>query len=395
MKRWFFLPVVLLLSSCYVFRAYKFRKFELTSLDKIDAVSLPPSPQPFLFAYDTVRYPQMVRYLDENLAASQSYAFLVIRRDTILYERYFGNITDTTVLPSFSVAKSVTSTLLAIALHEGYIKNLQDPVTTYLPQLRKKDRAWDSVTLQHVLDMRSGVKSNESYTNPFSDVLKLGFASNVSKHALQSKTEEPPGRFEYKSTNTQLLALIVEKATGRKLQDYAAEKLWAPLGMEHTTTWNSDKRQTVRAFCCINAVARDYAKLGRLFLKKGAWQGKQLVTEDWVGRSTNADTMLKYGGYKNQWWAGAQYKYFDDSVKAAQFVQTRGGGARFFVPQRPKGSDKYGVQYYTGAFHAEGLLGQYVYVHPAKDLVIVRLGYNWSHPNYYARQFIYKLGEDL
>ncbi|HVF97463.1 MAG TPA: serine hydrolase, partial [Flavisolibacter sp.] len=175
MKRVFVFLSLVVFSSCYVFKAYRFRKFELKDLDKIDAVKLPRSPQPFSFAYDTTRYPQMVRYLDENLAASQTYAFLVIRRDTVLYERYFGNTTDSTKLPAFSVAKSVTSTLLGIALREGYIKNLQEPVTNYLPQLRKSDKRFDNVTIQQVLDMRSGVESNESYTNPFSDVLKLGF----------------------------------------------------------------------------------------------------------------------------------------------------------------------------------------------------------------------------
>jgi CubicO group peptidase (beta-lactamase class C family) len=183
----------------------------------------------------------------------------------VLYERYFGEVTPVTKLPSFSVAKSIVSTLVGIALYESKIKSLQEQVTNYLPPLRKNDERFDVVTIQHVLDMRSGVKSGENYANPFSDVLKMGFARNLSKPALKTKLEKMPGGFDYKSVNTQILALIVEKATGKKLQDYASEKRWQQLQIEHETTWNQDKEGMVRAFCCINAAARDYAKFGASF----------------------------------------------------------------------------------------------------------------------------------
>jgi len=382
----------LLFSSCHVFKAYRFRNFELKDLDKLDAVTLPASAQAATFVYDTVNQKQLANYLDENLANSRTYAFMVIRNDSVLYERYFGDVTANSKLPSFSVAKSVVSTLLGIALNEGKIKSLQEPITNYLPQLRKNDRRFDSVTIQHVLDMRSGVKSNENYSSPFSDVLKMGFASNVSKPALKAELEKMPGEFDYKSVNTQILALIVEKATGKKLQEYATEKLWQPLQMEHQATWNADKQGTVRAFCCINAAARDYAKFGSLFLHGGKWQGKQIVPESWVQQSTDLDTMSKYGGYKNQWWSRMSRRNFSDMEKAKSFASNKNGAFVRTVLQKDGTQPRFIVEW-RDAFMAQGILGQYVYVNPGKKLVIVRLGHNWSHPKLYADGFIHQVAE--
>ena len=387
MNRILLLATIFMLSSCYVFKAYRFRKFELQDLPKLDAVPLPASPTPFSFAYDTSGNIPLVKYLDSNLISSNTYAFMVVKNDTILYERYFGDVTSSSRLPSFSVAKSFVSTLVGIALHEGYIKSLTEPITNYLPKLLKNDKRFANITIQHVLDMRSGVRSNENYTNPFSDVLKMGFANNVSKPAFNAGIETNPGEYEYKSVNTQLLALMVEKATGRKLQEYAIEKIWRPLGMEYDATWNADKEKTVRAFCCINAAARDYAKFGRLFLKKGAWQGKQIVPEEWVNASVDADTMLKYNGYKNQWWGRGTNIGFKDSSEASSFQNSHPGSSEPFV-WRMQDSNMYNARYYDGSFYAQGMLGQYVYVHPQKNLIIVRLGYNWSHPEFYAEGFI-------
>ena len=384
----------ILLSSCYVFKAYRFRNFELKDLDKMDATQLPPAVVPFQFSYDTARNRQLTQYLDENLAQSRTYAFVVIRNDSVLYERYFGEVTDSTKLPSFSVAKSFTSTLLGMALHDGLIKSLDEPITHYLPELRKEDKGFDKVTIQHVLDMRSGVKSNENYSNPFSDVLKMGFASSVSKPALKTSLEQPPGSFEYKSVNTQLLALVVEKATGRKLHDYAREKLWQPLGMQHPATWNIDKQQTARAFCCINAAAIDYAKFGRLFLNNGVWEGKQLISADWVKRSTSLDTMQAYGGYKNHWWSSLTRVSFNEKEKATLFATSKQKASIKTYPVKESDKNRFVVEY-REAYHAEGILGQYVYVNPAKKLIIVRLGHNWSHPRFYAENFIYNLGQIL
>lgn len=221
--------ITLFASSCFVVKAYRFRKFELEDLHKFKRTAFAASSSPFTFATDTNSNPKLKYYLDSFLRDTRTYGFLIIRRDSILYERYFGTISSNTQLPSFSVAKSVTGTLVGIAHAEGKIKSLNDPITNYLPELKKGNSDFQKINVQHLLDMRSGIKSNEDYYNPFSDVLKMGFAANVYNPALKSDLEKGPGEFEYRSVNTQLLALIVEKATGKKLQDYFAEKLWQQL----------------------------------------------------------------------------------------------------------------------------------------------------------------------
>lgn len=360
----------------------------------MDAVALKPADTPFVFAYNTAKHAPLAAFLDSNLQGSRTYAFLVIQNDSIIYERYFGAVTDSSKLPSFSVAKSFVSALTGIAIEEGYIKNVNDPVTAYLPSLRGVDGDYDKVTVQHLLDMRSGVKSNENYSNPFSDVLKMGFARSVSRTALKTKLEDAPDTFDYRSVNTQLLAMVIEKATGRSLQDYAMEKLWAPLGMEYMATWNDDKKDMVRAFCCINAAARDFAKFGMLYLKNGLWQGKQVVPSSWIKNSVHPDTLRMYGNYKNQWWSDVNRTSFTDYEKAKEFAALHPQSQ--VRPMEPENRPPYYlVQYPSGAYHAEGILGQYIYVNPAKNLVIVRMGQNWSHPSQYAQGFIYNLGAFL
>ena len=385
-------------SSCYVTKAYQNRKFLLSSLETFEVTKLPPSPTPFHFTESVISpMPKLNEYLDTNLEGTKTYAFLVIRNDSILYERYFDHLPINKQLPSFSVAKSFISTLIGIAYEEGKIHNLQDPITLYIPALADRDIRFKNVSIQNLLDMRSGVKSNENYINPFSDVLKLGFAKNIKSKTLAVKYGNAPGKFEYRSVNTQLLAIILENATGEKVQDYLIEKLWLPLGMEYPASWNIDdeKHKTVRAFCCINAAARDFAKFGRLFLQKGKWGNNQIISNAWINQSTNKDTFNMYEGYKNQWWSSKSVDVFSDSLAAKVFAEGGIGASKTYGFETQNGFRNFAVQYRDGAFHAEGLLEQYVYINPKKNIVIVRLGYSWKHPRMDSESFIYNLGKNL
>lgn len=387
---------LLALPSCYVLTAYKYRHFKLESLSDLRSVPLEKSPESFRFVEATANYPRLKHILDSILAPTPTYSFLVIRNDSILYEKYFGDIQPSTKLPSFSVAKSFVATLVGIAREEGKIKSLAEPITHYLPELKKRDPAFEKITIQHLLDMRSGIKSVENYDSPFSNVIKLGFAKNITKHTLNIKIEKAPGEYAYKSLNTQLLALIVERATQSKLQDYLVEKIWKPLQMESEATWNTDKRRTVRAFCCINATTRDFAKFGRLYLRKGNWDGKQIVSEDWVKASTSLDTMRRYEGYRNQWWSNVTSRYFMDSIQAVAYQQKLAfpSSLRRYIPRNGK-NVMFRVVYRTPAFHAEGILNQYVYVNPLKNVVIVRMGYHWGNSSFSPNGLLYWLGDRL
>lgn len=386
------------LSSCYFFKAMKYKKYPLEKLDEFASVPFQPSEQPFRFKHGSVS-PALKNELDSLLKGSNRYAMLVIQNDSILYEFYNHKIADTTLLPSFSVAKSYVSTMIAIALEEGKIKSLNEPITNYLPELKKRDSRFSNITIQHVLDMRSGIKSSENYFNPMSDVLRLGFGKNINKKSLRISIEKEPNQFfEYKSINTQLLGMIVERSTGMKLQDYFVEKIQKPLQFEHPSTWIYDdaKHKTLRAFCCMNLTAKDYAKFGRLILNKGKWQGKQIVSEKWVESILSIENRKATDGYKNQWWSNISQKIFNDSIAMQKYVLNNPAvyGVEKISLEKvlinykiSKPSDKiengkksWLVSYYNDGIHAQGLIGQYIYISPEKNSIVVILS-NTLNPN--------------
>lgn len=274
---------------------------------------------------------------DEYLAYNNTVAFLIIKNDTIQYENYFNGYSRESVVASFSMAKSVTSILIGCAMDDGLIKSVDEPIVKYIPEL--KGNGLDGVTIEHLLQMTSGIKFSESYVNPFGDAATFYYGTNLIKAIEKRKPETAPGtKFKYSSGDTQLLGLVLERALkDTKITDYLQEKLWKPLGMEYDATWSLDRNDGLeKTFCCVNARARDFAKIGRLYLNKGNWNGHQIVSEKWVERSITPDTLN--GGanyYKYQWWLEPE-----------------------------------------GAFMAKGILGQYIYVNPSKDLIIVRLGKN-------------------
>ncbi len=190
-----------------------------------------------------------------------------------------------------------------------------------------------------MLQIIYGIDFNESYTNPFGDAATFYYGINLRKATRKIKLKTKPEHyFEYVSGNTQLLDLVLERALKEQtVTAYLEEKLWIPLEMEFEASWSIDKKKNglEKTFCCINARVRDFAKIGRLYFNKGRWNGKQIVSEDWVRQSTKIDTS---GGsawnYQYQWW----------------------------LPSK------------TGDFMAAGILGQYIYVNPEKELIIVRLG---------------------
>jgi CubicO group peptidase (beta-lactamase class C family) len=214
---------------------------------------------------------------------------------------------------------------------------VQDPVTQYVPELKKN--GFDAVTLLHLLQMTSGLRFNESYVNPLGHAASFYYGRYLNKSSTKLRLKHVPGLdWDYVSGNTQLLGLVLARALKTKsITEYAQEKLWTPLKMESPASWSTDRKTQgmEKTFCCINATARDFAKIGRLYLHKGKWNSQQVVPEAWVHESTRRDTSAgSVPFYQYQWW----------------------------LPQ--PGQD----------FMAQGILGQYIYVHPAKELVLVRLG---------------------
>lgn len=331
-----------LLSSCHVGRFVVYNFAGINDHKKFPKGNISKPEQPFHFYEvntDQVKLPKSgtikgkTLSFEELLQGSKTVAFLVVRNDSLYYEKYFNKYDKESVVASFSMAKSYVSALMGIAIAEGFIKSVNEPIVNYIPELNKEK--FGNVTIEQVLNMRSGIYFNESYFNPFGDVAKYYYGTNLRKYIKKLKVKKAPGEeFEYISLNTQLLGLAIENATKKPLYKYLEEKIWIPLGMEYDASWSLDSRKngTAKAFCCLNARARDFAKFGRLYLNNGNWNGRQIVPAEWVRRSTAGNNT----GYSYQWW---------------------------LLPTETRTD-----------YEAQGILGQYTYVCPEKNMVIVRLG---------------------
>lgn len=367
MKQLYFLSILLsclLLSSCHVGRFFVWNFADIKDHKKFPKIEVERDSN-YTFAFEELRrndlFPQKrIGYngndlsLAEALEKEKTVAFLVIRKDTIIYERYFHKYDSSSIVPSFSMAKSFTSALLGIAIEEGYIDSVGESIRTYIPELPEIPYA--DISLEDLLDMRSGLEFKEQYFNPFGHVAKSYYGRNLRKFSRQLKAKDKAGeKFEYISVNTQLLGWAIENATGKKLPDYLEEKIWKPLGMEFDASWSIDskKHQMAKAFCCLNARARDFAKFGRLYLQEGKWEGKQIIPKKWIERSLDFNPSSYYS---YQWW------------------------------KRPNKSA-------PNNFYAQGFLGQFIYVDPNKDLIIVRLGKKTA--DIYWPSFFQKIAQHL
>lgn len=344
--------VSIFLSSCKLGRFVVYNFADIKDYKKFPSRPLISNETKFKFySTDKGKYPDTLKMgnvptpFDRILEDNKTVAFLIIKNDTIQCEKYFKGYDKESIIPSFSMAKSVTSILIGCAIDDGLIKSVEEPITNYIPELKKN--GFEKVSIKHLLQMTSALKFNESYFNPFGHAASFYYGRNLKREIAKLKLKGIPGQqFEYVSGNTQLLGLVLERALKVKtVTQYFQEKLWTPLEMEYDGSWSLDKKNegTEKTFCCINARARDFAKIGRLYLNKGNWNGKQIVSRKWVEESIKIDTTE--GGadyYKYQWW----------------------------LPST------------TGDFMAEGILGQYIYVDPSRNIVIVRLGKNNGRVNW-------------
>lgn len=272
--------------------------------------------------------------------------FLVIKDDSILYEKYFTGATDKDLLTSFSLSKSITSILIGIALDEGKIDSIEDPVDKYIPTLT--GTGYEGVTIRNILQMASGIKFSEDYGDPDSDINQVMFKTYVYFEHLEEwitefESERPQGeKHHYQSINTEILAVILKNVYDKPLSELLSEKIWQPMGAEQDANWNTDEYDTEIAFGFLNATLRDYAKIGLLMLHKGELNGHRIVSEAWVEQSTtirpgeSRPVIDKGNGYQFHWWI-------------------------------PTGNDE-------GEFMASGYMGQVIYVNPARNVVIVKTG---------------------
>jgi CubicO group peptidase (beta-lactamase class C family) len=301
-----------------------------------DTVNTSNTTQPWPFHKSYNKYPTP-EDLEDYHKNQRTVAYLIIKNDSILYEKYYDGFDKDTKSNSFSVVKSMVTAMLGIALKEGTIKSLDQKVIEFIPEL--KGPYASSVTVGDLSSMASGQKWGEAYYNPFSVTSAAYFVNSLDTLILNQPIHKKPGQtFHYQSGTTQLLGMVIKRATGKKLSDYLSEKLWKSMGAEHPALWqlDSDESGMEKAFCCLASNARDFARFGKLFKNNGQWDGQQLLDSSFVALALKP-RFQESPEYGYGWWL--------DNYKDRKVYMMRGH------------------------------LGQYVLVVPDEDLIVVRLGH--------------------
>lgn len=279
-------------------------------------------------------------YLDKFKTVS----FLVIRNDSILYEEYRDGWNDTLTSNIFSSTKSIVGLLVGAALDEGKIESLDEPVCNYIPEFKEGKKA--KITIRNLLTMSGGLNWDEEYASLFS-VTTHGYYGNDLYDLVTGlePIDEPGVRFSYRSGDSQILAFVIQSATGKSISDYATEKLWQPMQACRDAYWLLDKRGgDEKAFCCFHTTARELARFGKLLINRGNWNGKQIISES----------------------------YIDEATSPASYLIDEYGESAL---------DYYGFQiwimHYKGMTNPyfRGMLGQYMIAIPEKNAIVVRLGH--------------------
>lgn len=272
----------------------------------------------------------------------QSKAFLIFKNDSLLFEKYWGNHTESTLSNSFSAAKTVVALLIGIAVEEGKIKSLDEPVGNYIPEFNREDLS--IISIRDLLLMASGLNWTESGKNPLSNNAESYYGEDLYGLVTRQKRIGEPGRkFIYQSGNSQLLGFVIKKATGYNVSEYCSLKLWSKIGMESDAYWSLDKENgDEKAFCCLYATARDFGKIGQLIANRGKWGDEQIIPA-W---------------YFEEMVSPPEYMTTEDSIKNYQY------GLHIWTYEG----------YSSPVYYCRGILGQYIISIPDEKLVIVRLG---------------------
>ena len=303
-------------------------------------------PQPWIQseAYNTVSIPEKYLPVFEQLG---TVAYVIIKDSTLLFEQYWEDYSPESHSNSFSMAKSIVSLAIGAAIDDGFIKDVDQPVSDFYPEFQGYNGK--PLTLRHLLTMSAGVDFDEAYSSPFSPTTKLYYGDDLQQIAFGMKEIEEPGvNFIYQSGVTQLLAFIVEKATGENISSYVSRKFWTPMNAEEDALWSLDKKDGIeKAYCCFNSNARDFARFGQLILNEGEWNGKQLISSSYLKEATTPDTSLLFKEYNET-----------NHCYGFQFWHLTYNGME--IP------------------YMRGILGQYIFIIPDLNAVVVRLGHKRS-----------------
>ena len=332
---------VLITGKTWVYKALVYNYVNIDDNDIFTQRKVPnsvPRPWPVSVYYNKVTPDTATA---NELQRQRSVAYLVIKDDSIRYEAYWDGYSDSSLSNSFSMSKSVIGVLTGIAMKQGYIKSLDQTVDEFIPEYKNNSKG--KLKLRYLITMSAALSWDEAYASLFSVTTEAYYGKDLK--GLMDRLEvigEPGVNYYYQGGATQLLAMVVMRATGKTLSDYCSESLWKPIGAEHTAEWTVDHEGGMeKASCCIYSNARDFAKIGALYLHKGNLYGQQLVDSSFVEESTRPAPLLDEGKpnteYGYQWWISEV-----DGEKI---------------------------------FYCRGILGQYIVAIPGKNILMVRLGH--------------------
>ena len=351
--KWLAIIIGLIIISLYIFdygyilrgvRVVYFTGHDTAFIDDYpyfenDIIEKGDNPQPWTNHknYNSVKETEKLNTVNKDWG---TVAYVIIKNDSVWFENYYDGFDENSKTNSFSMAKSIVTSLLGKAIMDGYIKSLDQPISDFYPEY-----AYAKTTVGDLASMASGLDWVEHYTSPFSVTARANYDDDLAETILNQKVIKTPGvEFEYLSGSTQLLGMIIKKATGKQLADYLSESFWKPLGAEHDALWqlDDDENKLAKAFCCISSNAKDFARFGKLYKDHGKWNGKQLLDSTFVSKSITP-RFKESPQYGYGWWM-------------------KDIGSKHFFMMR-------------------GHLGQYVIVEPNDNVIIVRLGHKKSPDN--------------
>ena len=357
-------------------------------LNKFPLSSLSPSATPFVFAksldeekvqgaFESVLG---VSNFDDFLAEAETQAFIVIKDDQIIYEGYFNDTQRDSMLTSFSVAKSFDSALIGIAIEEGFINSVDDPITDYLPELAERDSGFEQITIRDVLLMASGLDYQELRWFLFNgdDPLTTYYTDQREITLTNTNIVDPPAQyFLYNKYHPQILGMIVERTTGMSVTEYTQTRLWDAIGMEFSGAWALDSEESgfEKMEAGLNARAIDFAKLGRLYLNDGEWNDEHVIPGAWIQESTSLDPATHDPDYYAHSFGPIIYDDGGGYYKYMWYGKLRDGLPADFI--------------------AEGDHGQMIYVSPAHRVIIVRNGTGYGIPMSQWTDTFYQVADQL
>ena len=306
--------------------------------------------------------------IDTFMKKTESTAFLVMKNNEIITERYYNDYSRDSLFRVYSITKSFTSALIGIALQEGLIKNIDDSIALYLPELIDKTNS-KYITIRHLLLMNQGIEFNDAFY-PWSENLKTYFHPNTRKFALDYSLDTISSEFIYNDYHPILLGMILERVTGKSVTQYLEEKLWHPLGCEYDAVFSCDSQKHMfeKPESGLNIRAIDLLRFGQLYLNNGLVNGKQIIPQQWVFDSTSPlleTTHDRYKAYSNHPWGrqffnkpDSYYKYFwwGNKVSETEFD-----------------------------YFALGIMGQVMYISPRNNTIAIRLGKKWNVHDWWPR----------